>query len=712
MGMIYKAKHVNMPAIYAVKVLPKDQLDEIAVLRFQNEAQAIAKLNHPNIISIYNFGLHDGILPFYVMELLNGHNLEQKLDMHGFMPVEVVLPVFIEICAGLNYAHRKGILHRDVKPSNFVILDGADVRGARVKVVDFGLVKFAEQLKPDVQKLTFAGEVCGSPSYMSPEQSSGKKIDPRSDIYSLGCSLYQALTGKLAFVGRTQSETMIMHHEEAAPTLASKSDGKVYSEYLELLVAKMLAKAPMDRYQTMESVALDLQNVMDGKPLGTPSPPQPSQLNVPAAVVYPLVSEKSPPLNEPDTAAGASLPKQAQPNYTYDRSHPSKESSDHQSATGARAPKMIVVSIFAACVAGTSLFFVWQAIPPVTQVSHSATVQSTTAPVAGVSPDKSKALEQIGPHLIAPDGPTGLEADVPALTQAPYFSQTISEGDKDYVEFDFPKPTRGFPQAWIGSSMMDSHRAEGKVRFPKGAKLYLMPLPSTVGVPRFFEKFRPGDITGICISPPNASDELLECAVKVPGISQLLLGHCSALTAKIVPALQKLNLSVLDVAGSNIDGELLAQLHFWQDLFVLNISKCKNVSPILKQVSGSKKLIVLDVAGDQLNATDYQLLAELPNLKVLNLSGNRVGTQDLRALSRLSKLTVIFAIYTRFADDSSLEELRQFPSLKKLTVLRGYLKLKDLQLLKQQCPNLKVEEKSVQEVMTMAGANKMGKWGE
>ncbi len=101
------------------------------MVRFQHEAQAIAKLNHPNIISIYNFGIHDGRLPFYVMDLLQGDNLLDLLDKRGPLPLELALPLFVEICAGLSYAHRKGILHRDVKPANFVILDALDAFGSQ-----------------------------------------------------------------------------------------------------------------------------------------------------------------------------------------------------------------------------------------------------------------------------------------------------------------------------------------------------------------------------------------------------------------------------------------------------------------------------------------------------------------------------------------------------------------------------------------------------
>ncbi|MBP6747361.1 serine/threonine protein kinase, partial [bacterium] len=267
MGMVYRVRHVTLSTEYALKILTDDKQNEVSVIRFQNEAQAIAKLNHPNIVAIYNFGVHDGSLPFYVMDLLAGEDLLDKILCDGPMTPEVALPLFIEACAGLSYAHRKGILHRDVKPANFLILEKPDVHGANLKVVDFGIVKFAEELKPEVQKLTAMGVVCGSPSYMSPEQAMGQKVDPRSDIYSLGCSLFEALTGKVPFRGRSASDTMMMHATSPAPTLAEKNPEKVYSDDLENVIAKMMAKEQMYRYQSMDAVAQDLKNILEGKPL-------------------------------------------------------------------------------------------------------------------------------------------------------------------------------------------------------------------------------------------------------------------------------------------------------------------------------------------------------------------------------------------------------------------------------------------------------------
>lgn len=269
MGIVYRVRHLTMDCEYALKTITTQEFDDVTISRFKNEAQAIALLKHPNIVSIHFFGFHKNRLPFYVMELLDGKDMHTLVHMYGPLATEAALPLFIDICCGLNYAHSKGILHRDVKPSNFIVLDSPDEKGACVKIIDFGVVKFLDKLLPVAQQLTAVGNSCGSPAYMSPESSGGFAVDARSDVYSLGCSLFEVLTGKIPFNGRTHRETMMMHHAKMIPSLSSAAPNRSFPPELEQVVARMMAKVPTDRYQSMASVAEDLKNVMERKPLGT-----------------------------------------------------------------------------------------------------------------------------------------------------------------------------------------------------------------------------------------------------------------------------------------------------------------------------------------------------------------------------------------------------------------------------------------------------------
>ncbi len=723
MGAVYRAKHVSMPAEYALKVLIRDRPTEHSVIRFQNEAQAIAKLNHPNIIAIYNFGLHEGRLPFYVMDLLSGDNLLESIDSNGPAPIKLALPIFIEVCAGLGHAHRKGILHRDVKPANIVILREPDVRGARVKVVDFGIVKFSEELMPEAQKLTAMGAVVGSPSYMSPEQSTGEKIDPRSDIYSLGCSLFQTLTGRVPFHGRNPTETMLMHQEKAAPSLASKGEGLVYPEDLELLVAKMIAKEPMDRYQSMDAVAQDLKNVLEDKPLGTPAVvlPRPGEgaanldPRIASAVgpqrsarvtTYDLHLLQSPaqtrPLEVGEAEASIAAPADCQTEAAEaaDSGDIAGESTGETTLGGEvtysgraavrSAATMVSIVMLSVCLIAGLCYLGWQAMQPAKQKASGG--QMSTNLSAEGDQAGSKAFVPAAPQLADPRGPALIDDTATVqLTRAQYFSKTIVVNGRQMLQFDFPNQSQGEALAWIATTAGDSRRTQGRVVLAKGPPIYLLPLAGCLDVPQFFQKFRPGEISGVVLTQMTGSDQMFEYATAVPGISQLMIASCPQLTAKIVHALSKLHLTLFNVAGSNIDSEQLARAHFWQSLRSLSLSNCKNLTPILKKLSGSTNITTLDISDTKLSAGDYQLIAKLPNLAEINLTSNRLTVADLRSLSRLQKLTAICAVYTRLNGGSIIEELQHFPALKTIIILRGSMTPSELQRLKQACPNVMVK---------------------
>lgn len=266
MGKVYRTKHELMPREYALKILNEKDITENSWRRFQVEAQAIARLSHPNVVTIYNLGVHNGTLPYYVMDLLDGETLYDRLNREENLEYKDALPLFMETCDGLGYAHKKGIVHRDIKPQNIVILKQQE-NGAIVRIVDFGIAKLAETKDPKNQMLTQMGEVFGTPFYMSPEQSMGERVDGRSDIYSLGCTLYETLCGTPPYRGINAGETMLMHQDAPIPSIQKACGYQEIPEDLEIVINKMLAKAPMDRYQSMEALKHDLMLVLDGKPL-------------------------------------------------------------------------------------------------------------------------------------------------------------------------------------------------------------------------------------------------------------------------------------------------------------------------------------------------------------------------------------------------------------------------------------------------------------
>src|SRR5579885_833583 len=189
MGAVFMANDKLLGKVVAVKILLPGLSSE-AVVRFQQEAKAAAKLDHRNVIKVLDFGSMPSGDLYLVMDYIDGRSLDQRLKAGGAMPLSEALPVFIQICAGLAHAHSHGILHRDIKPSNVMLPEDPS---RPIQIVDFSIAK----MQSDEQKLTSTGTRIGSPLYMSPEQASGLAVDARSDIFSLGLLMYKTLTNEL-----------------------------------------------------------------------------------------------------------------------------------------------------------------------------------------------------------------------------------------------------------------------------------------------------------------------------------------------------------------------------------------------------------------------------------------------------------------------------------------------------------------------------------
>ena len=249
MGAVYKAEDVNLGRQVALKVLSPALLEiEGYKDRFFREAQSAARVQHPNIVSIYHLGTTSKGSPYFAMELVDGEALDEVLHRVNRFSLEKSVELLTPVIEALSFAHGQGIIHRDLKPANLVL--GKD---NRIRVLDFGLARMEGSTS-----LTNTGMVMGTPDFMSPEQGLGKKVDHRADIYSIGVIFYVFLTGRLPFEGDSALEVMMAHVQTPPPSVRKCLPD--LSPYYSQIIHRCLEKAPEDRFQSYQELLEALKN--------------------------------------------------------------------------------------------------------------------------------------------------------------------------------------------------------------------------------------------------------------------------------------------------------------------------------------------------------------------------------------------------------------------------------------------------------------------
>jgi len=254
MADVFLARDLLLDRPVAIKVL-FDQFskDQQFVERFRREAQRAANLNHPNIVSVFDWGEESGTY-FIVMEYVEGRSLAEIIRTEGSIHPDKVAEISSEVATALSFAHRNGIVHRDVKPGNVLVSPNG-----HIKVADFGIARALANVQSE---LTQAGTVMGTATYISPEQAQGMEVDPRSDLYSLGVMIYEMLSGHPPFTGETPVAVAYQHVQDSPVSL--RASGVSIAESLEAVTMKLLAKNPVNRYPTAEDLRSDLRRYQEG----------------------------------------------------------------------------------------------------------------------------------------------------------------------------------------------------------------------------------------------------------------------------------------------------------------------------------------------------------------------------------------------------------------------------------------------------------------
>ncbi len=591
MGVVYLVEQTSLHKQFALKVLAPDLVNEQNWLRFKAEAKTMAALNHPSFVNVYDLGIHAGSTPFYAMDYLKGRSLEEMLVAEGPLKLEQAVNIFIEVLNGLAYAHRNGIIHRDIKPANIMLctINGAN----QVKILDFGISKFISSDAKKLQSMTMAGDVFGSPYYMSPEQCTGETVDARSDIYSIGCSLFEALTGYLPFEGSTSLETMIMHQEDRAPRLGEVLTNKSFPKSLEAIVATCLAKLPRDRYQSAKEVVLDLERIRAGKEI-EPSSPAYRHLNPP------LIKKNG------EKAEGEG------------------DEIDSETSSTKLAKTMFLsaaaMAIVILVVASVSFFS-----KPASKAAI-ATKAFETAPLK---------MRNYSPEITK----VATEGDQKPCTE--YYSRIVDAGNT--IQFNFPKD-RSLGKIGPVENRLSLYEARYKVTFPASCKLKFCPYSDAFDKPEIFNSFRPSDLHSLMVPHDwNTSLDLkpaMPFIAKLTEIRSLNLDSSNIGDEQVVYLNQMPNLETLNVGYSKVTGRGIAKFSRLKELESLSFDGNHDYKAMLLALEGSEKLqrLSLKTLDPPVSATEARLIASCKNISYLFLDESLASDEALQILSDLPKL--------------------------------------------------------------------------
>ncbi len=575
MGIIYRVRQLNLQTDRALKTIFTDRMSDEIWQRFEQEARAISRLEHKNLIKVFDYGLLKKRTPYYVMEIVEGLTLAERVKKTGPLTVEQALSVFIPAAFALEYVHGKNIVHRDIKPANIMFNESFD-KIFDIKILDFGIAKMISEAG-HAADLTKPGEVLGSPNFMSPEQSRGTKIDYRSDIYSFGCTLFQALTGSPPFQADSHVEVIMMHQFNEPPTLKESFAAGKFSAGIELMLNVLLQKDVQDRYQTMDEVAQDLIALQSGK--------------------HPRYARR---------LAGEQTERSAEMQPSKIVNEIEKVQYKRQDTTISRQPS-----------------------------NHATMIILVLILLAGLTVTVSIVLITGGENIFKFQTNSEKKTLAPEIDRGGPFSHLHSDGKS--VVFNFPtNMSLGKICTPDFSTVVE---ARGTVIMPLPRLYGLRLSKECINQPEYLKRFRVDEIGALDCSSFEITDKQLVSIAFLNKITFLDISG-SDLTEKSLPELDRFTrLNQLTISATRLKDGTIARLKRLRALARLEAREIPKITATLNAIAGSKALRELMLSESNQKDEIIPLVAKNTGLTYLSLSGNpRLTTAGLKPLCALTKL--------------------------------------------------------------------------
>lgn len=610
MGIVYLAHDPVLNKDVAIKVL-RENMPPSTIVRFQQEAKAVGKLKHSNIIEVYDFGISDDS-PYLVMELLSGQSLAEFMKSPAWLQINLaeLIEILLQVARGLYHAHGNGILHRDIKPSNIMLRD-LSVNQDRFKVllVDFGLAKV--NVDTEDQSITSTGATIGSPLYMSPEQVSAKEIGAASDVYSLGCVIYEALAGKPPYRGDSANETMLMHKKNPVPDLpVSEFHGEPIPTTLTSMIRDCLDKDPEKR-PSIERLGIYLET---------------------------LISDLNP---EPESE---------------EQDYNENEKKNYNPLDFLKSKFRVgtaLVAILILAITGSIVFFTrasQKEILPVTGDSQQKAFV-TSADRLGNLPDPEPFIgsrfkyREANKTLQATESVT--DEDLLLLKRRKEdFNYLILhnsqiQGKTFWAIKDLPINFIDLADTYITDASLKQLAMSKTINYvdiSKCNELTDAGIKHLVGLK---------SLRGLILESPRVNDKTLQIIMEMPQLTELgVKSPCRITDLGLERIMNLKHLKNLNISGNFFSASKLRLLKELPDLEILNVSNCKLTNNSLKAIT-QLKLRALSATGNKdITATGINLLKDFGQIDLLYLSGNNVDDNNLKTILALRPATLDIA-FTR-----------------------------------------------------------------